>query len=347
MKDRDLQKIADELDSQDMIGFTRNFIDDFETSISRVIDIDSDQDWAGVLCLGMGGSGAGGMFLSTLADNSGGLPFVVWRDYGLPSWWGPEWLVIATSYSGNTDETISGVREVLDSGGTVIGISSGGEMKEILSNSDGSLFVSVPGGQMPRSAFGHLFGTQLSVCWSLGIMEKPSGKEINDMIQRLRSSSIEFDISGGNGLVVTMAESMLDNQIGIIAPTMLISAARRFANQLNENSDVFARPSELPEMNHNEIVAWASTNDSQHSIIYFSCEGIHPRVSSRMNWMLENIENHNSWIIDCEGESLLERLLYASHISDWISIALALLRGVDPSEMASIDELKSYISKIQ
>ena len=347
MKDRDLQKIADELDSQDMIGFTRNFIDDFETSISTVIDIDSDQDWAGVLCLGMGGSGAGGMFLSTLADNSGGLPFVVWRDYGLPSWWGPEWLVIATSYSGNTEETISGVREVLDSGGTVIGISSGGEMKEILSNSDGSLFVSVPGGQMPRSAFGHLFGTQLSVCWSLGIMEKPSGKEINDMIQRLRSSSIEFDISGGNGLVVTMAESMLDNQIGIIAPTMLISAARRFANQLNENSDVFARPSELPEMNHNEIVAWASTNDSQHSIIYFSCEGIHPRVSSRMNWMLENIENHNSWIIDCEGESLLERLLYASHISDWISIALALLRGVDPSEMASIDELKSYISKIQ
>lgn len=347
MKDRDLQKIADELDSQDMIGFTRNFIDDFETSISRVIDIDSDQDWAGVLCLGMGGSGAGGMFLSTLADNSGGLPFVVWRDYGLPSWWGPEWLVIATSYSGNTEETISGVREVLDSGGTVIGISSGGEMKEILSNSDGSLFVSVPGGQMPRSAFGHLFGTQLSVCWSLGIMEKPSGKEINDMIQRLRSSSIEFDISGGNGLVVTMAESMLDNQIGIIAPTMLISAARRFANQLNENSDVFARPSELPEMNHNEIVAWASTNDSQHSIIYFSCEGIHPRISSRMNWMLENIENHNSWIIDCEGESLLERLLYASHISDWISIALALLRGVDPSEMASIDELKSYISKIQ
>lgn len=347
MKDRDLQKIADELDSQDMIGFTRNFIDDFETSISRVIDIDSDRDWAGVLCLGMGGSGAGGMFLSTLADNSGGLPFVVWRDYGLPSWWGPEWLVIATSYSGNTEETISGVREVLDSGGTVIGISSGGEMKEILSNSDSSLFVSVPGGQMPRSAFGHLFGTQLSVCWSLGIMEKPSGKEINDMIQRLRSSSIEFDISGGNGLVVTMAESMLDNQIGIIAPTMLISAARRFANQLNENSDVFARPSELPEMNHNEIVAWASTNDSQHSIIYFSCEGIHPRVSSRMNWMLENIENHNSWIIDCEGESLLERLLYASHISDWISIALALLRGVDPSEMASIDELKSYISKIQ
>ena len=345
MKDRDLQKIADELDSQDMIGFTRNFIDDFETSISRVIDIDSDQDWAGVLCLGMGGSGAGGMFLSTLADNSGGLPFVVWRDYGLPSWWGPEWLVIATSYSGNTEETISGVREVLDSGGTVIGISSGGEMKEILSNSDGSLFVSVPGGQMPRSAFGHLFGTQLSVCWSLGIMEKPSGKEINDMIQRLRSSSIEFDISGGNGLVVTMAESMLDNQIGIIAPTMLISAARRFANQLNENSDVFARPSELPEMNHNEIVAW-NRNSSSQSLLYLASPHTHSRVRARMNWMMENLQPGDSWLLECEGESLLESLLFAAHITDWVSIALAVMNGIDPSEMTAIDGLKTYLSTV-
>jgi hypothetical protein len=65
-----------------------------------------------------------------------------------------------------------------------------------------------------------------------------------------------------------------------------------------------------------------------------------------MNWMLENIDNDSSWIIDCEGESLLERLLYASHISDWISVALALLQGVDPSEMSSIVNLKSHLSKI-
>jgi hypothetical protein len=66
-----------------------------------------------------------------------------------------------------------------------------------------------------------------------------------------------------------------------------------------------------------------------------------------MNWMLENIENNNSWIIDCEGNSLLETLLYASHISDWISIALALLQGIDPSEMNSIVDLKSYLTKNQ
>ena len=199
---------------------------------------------------------------------------------------------------------------------------------------------------MPRSAFGHLFGTQLAICWALGILEKPSAEDISSMIIRLRSVSVDSDVCGGNGLVVNVAQSMLGKQVGIITPTILSSAGHRFANQLNENSDTFARPTELPEMNHNEIVAWASAESDQHSLIYFSCDEIHPRVRSRMNWMLEEIENDNSWIIDCEGESLVERLLYASHISDWISIALALLQGVDPSEMESIDSLKSYLSKI-
>tara|TARA_B100000524_G_scaffold321040_1_gene201735 strand:- start:300 stop:1343 length:1044 start_codon:yes stop_codon:yes gene_type:complete len=347
MKLKDLHELVRELDSQDMVGYTRKFLDDFEQAISNDVDIDTDIDWSGVLCLGMGGSGAGGTFLSTLADYSGGIPFIVWRDYGLPSWWGPDWLVLATSYSGNTEETVDGVREALESGGTVVGISSGGKLKEIISESEDSLFLSVPGGQMPRSAFGHLFGTQLSVCWSLGIIEKPTIEDISEMIERLRSSSTDFDISGGNGLVVSVAESMINKQIGIIAPTILMPAACRFANQLNENSEVFARPSELPEMNHNEIIAWTSANQDENSLIYFSCENIHPKIYSRMNWMLENIENNNSWIIDCEGNSLLETLLYASHISDWISIALALLQGIDPSDMNSIVDLKSYLTKNQ
>ena len=346
MNSEDMQGLLEKYDSRDMAGYTRRFIDDFENAVSSDLEIPKDVDWTGVVCLGMGGSGAGGMYLSTLADHSGGIPFVVWRDYGLPSWWGPDWLIIATSYSGNTEETLDGVNEALESGGTVIGISSGGELEKILSDNDECLHLIVPGGQMPRSAFGLLFGTQLSICWALGILEKPSAEDISSMIIRLRSVSVDSDVCGGNGLVVNVAQSMLGKQVGIITPTILSSAGHRFANQLNENSDTFARPTELPEMNHNEIVAWASAESDQHSLIYFSCDDINPRVRSRMNWMFEEIENDNSWIIDCEGESLVERLLYASHISDWISIALALLKGVDPSEMGSIDSLKSYLSKI-
>ncbi|RZD35984.1 MAG: hypothetical protein CXT72_02740 [Methanobacteriota archaeon] len=106
LNESDIAALLSELDSRDMAGFTRNFIDDFEKAISQTVDVEADDDWTGVVFLGMGGSGAGGMFLSSLTDQNGGMPFIIWRDYGLPSWWGPDWLVIATSYSGNTEETL-------------------------------------------------------------------------------------------------------------------------------------------------------------------------------------------------------------------------------------------------
>jgi glucose/mannose-6-phosphate isomerase len=106
------------------------------------VGIEVDSDWSGVICLGMGGSGAGGRFLKSLADAEGGLPIVVWSDYGLPSWWGPDWLVLATSYSGDTEETLGGVREALESGGTVIGVSSGGQLAEMLEGSDDCILLS-------------------------------------------------------------------------------------------------------------------------------------------------------------------------------------------------------------
>ena len=106
----DFASLLEKYDKSDMIGFTRNFIQDLNVAFSRDLELEIDRDWSGILCLGMGGSAAGGMFLSSLAENSGGLPFVVWQDYGLPSWWGPDWLILATSYSGNTEETLNGVR---------------------------------------------------------------------------------------------------------------------------------------------------------------------------------------------------------------------------------------------
>ena len=104
MSEIDFQSLLDKHHKSDMARFTRNFVDDLEAAMSAEIEIEADMDWSGVVCLGMGGSGAGGMFLSALADDSGGLPFVVWNNYGLPSWWGPDWLVLATSYSGNSEE---------------------------------------------------------------------------------------------------------------------------------------------------------------------------------------------------------------------------------------------------
>ena len=144
----------------------------------------------------------------------------------------------------------------------------------------------------------------------------------------------------------TMARSMLSREIGIASPSELTPAGYRFACQVNENSDGFANSSEVPEMNHNEIVAWASEGSSR-ALVALTYEGMHPRTHARMAWMLDNIESEVVWRIECEGESLLERLLYAAHVTDWISIALAVDKGVTPSEMAAIDSLKAHLASIQ
>ena len=144
----------------------------------------------------------------------------------------------------------------------------------------------------------------------------------------------------------TMARSMLGREIGIASPSDLAPAGYRFSCQVNENSDGFANSSEVPEMNHNEIVAWASDGTSR-ALVALTCEGMHPRTHARMAWMLDNIESEVVWRIECEGESLLERLLYAAHVTDWISIALAVDKGVTPSEMAAIDSLKAHLASIQ
>ena len=347
MSEPNFEELLSELDHRNMAGFTRKFVDDLSASMSTELGMVEDSDWNGVLCLGMGGSGAGGLFLRALSDDSGGLPFVVWTDYGVPSWWGPEWLVIATSYSGNTEETLDGVREVISAGGTVVGICSGGELEGILSGDDNSVCLNVPSGQMPRSAFGHIFGTQLSACWELGILPRPSSEEISSMLDRLSHSSLESDLSDNSGMAATLSRSIVGSEIGIVAPTCLGPAAYRFSCQLNENSAMFAGVTDVPEMNHNEIVAWTSKTASNRALLLFSCEDLHPRTSARIDWMLKEIESYPSWVIECEGESLLERLLYAAHVTDWVSIGLAVLTGEDPSEMPAIESLKAHLASIQ
>ena len=347
MSEPNFEELLSELDRRNMAGFTRKFVDDLSAAMSTELDMLEDSDWNGVLCLGMGGSGAGGLFLRALSDDSGGLPFVVWTDYGVPSWWGPEWLVIATSYSGNTEETLDGVREVISAGGTVVGICSGGELEGILSGDDNSVCLNVPSGQMPRSAFGHIFGTQLSACWELGILPRPSSEELSSMLGRLSNASLESDLSDNSGMAATLSRSLVGSEIGIVVPTCLRPAAYRFSCQLNENSAMFAGVTDVPEMNHNEIVAWTSKTASNRALLLFSCEDLHPRTSARIDWMLKEIESYPSWAIECEGESLLERLLYAAHVTDWVSIGLAVLTGEDPSEMPAIESLKAHLASIQ
>ena len=340
MKKKDIEGLARELDSQDMVGYTRNFMDDFESAISKEIDIDVDKDWSGVLCLGMGGSGAGGMFLSTLADYSGGIPFVVWRDYGLPSWWGPDWLVLATSYSGNTEETLEAFEIAKAKSAEIACVTSGGKLLEWAKENNFN-HIQLPTAESPRTMMGYSITQLLYFLNHYGLISDTIKAELN------KAATLIDDLQEEIRADAERISDHLEGKIPVIyACDGYGGMAVRFRQQLNENAKMLCWHHIVPEMNHNEIVAWCSEGHSR-AMIALTCEGIHPRSQARLQWVMDNVENQVSWRIECEGESVLERLLYAAHVTDWVSIMLAVLKGQDPSDMAPIDSLKAFLSTVQ
>ena len=344
-----LGTLAGSLDASNMLGHIRNFPSDlskaWDAAESWSLTEVENRTFHGVLCLGMGGSASGGDFLSCLSDADGCLPFVAHRGYDLPTWVSENWLVIATSYSGNTEETIDATEAAIGLGCSVIGLSSGGTLKKLLENSN-QIWIELPSGQPPRSAFGHIFGTQIALAWRLGIMSPPENLE--SMLERLSETveACDFIDDESEDVLAEMAHSILNREVAVMATQSLAPTAYRASCQLNENGGIFARSHIIPEMNHNEIVAWGEANATDdQSLIVFSWDGIHERNEMRLDWFLENIRVEPTWGLVCEGESQLEALLYAVILMDWLSCAVALLRGKDPTAIGPIVGLKEHLSQ--
>ena len=194
-------ELAESLDNQGMIGFTRSFVDDIRKGLTSVntelmpwLEEIRSTKWQGALFLGMGGSAAGGDFIATLSEKHGSLPIKTIRDYSLPAWWNKSWLVVATSHSGNTEETLSACEIALKAGATAIVISTGGELAGLCELYPKCHLISSIGGQPPRTAFGHIFARQLALMRIIGGLPRPFEGEDEAMLNRLQQAIDGFDI---------------------------------------------------------------------------------------------------------------------------------------------------------
>ena len=342
-------QLSEELDASGMLGHLRNFPQDLARAWKAAEEWDlsaiENQQFSGVICLGMGGSASGGDFLASLSDADGCLPFVAHRGYDLPTWVSEQWLVLSTSYSGNTEETIDATEAAIGLGCSVVGMSSGGTLQTLLESSN-QIWIELPGGQPPRSAFGHIFGAQVALSWKLGITSPPD--DLDSMIERLVEAveACDFTDSEGDDVIGEMAESILNRNVSVLATQSLAPTAYRAVCQLNENGGIFARGHVIPEMNHNEIVTWGEEKAAENqSLLIFTWDGTHQRNEMRLDWFLDNITVEPTWGLMCEGESHLEALLYAVILMDWLSCAVALLRGKDPTAIGPIVGLKEFLSQ--
>ncbi|GIS44696.1 MAG: hypothetical protein Ct9H90mP16_17660 [Candidatus Poseidoniales archaeon] len=203
-------------------GFARAWKAAEEWDLSAI----ENQQFSGVICLGMGGSASGGDFLASLSDADGCLPFFAHRGYDLPTWVSERGLVLSTSYSGNTEETIDATEAAIGLGCSVVGMSSGGALQTLLENSN-QIWIELPGGQPPRSAFGHIFGAQVALSWKLGITSSPD--DLDSMIERLVEAveACDFTDSEGDDVIGEMAESILNRNVSVLASQSLAPTAYR------------------------------------------------------------------------------------------------------------------------
>lgn len=298
----------------------------------------SELSFRGVAILGMGGSGIGGAIMSDLLRSSSAIPVVAVSDQVLPGWVDEHCLVVASSYSGNTEETLACLEEAVKRGCTMAAVTSGGTLLRRAEEA-GWPVVQMPGGHPPRSQFGRSFLGLARVLRSFGVLTEGDWQALADAVNGLDAESAEY-----RGEQLAMAVE--GKHICLYADTPWRGLATRWRQQLNENSKLLANVEVFPEMNHNELVGWESGDESWIAVM-IRTENDHPRSVLRMDITAEVFQGQGADVVMLEpdGESIWMQLLDAVWVGDWMSLVLAERAEVDPVDIRFIDHLKHTLSQ--
>lgn len=323
-----------------MDKYILNFPEQLESGlqIAEQFQFTTSQKITNVVISGMGGSGIGGTFAYEYAFAQSPVPILVNKSYHLPEFINDNTLVILSSYSGNTEETLSCLNDAVRKNAIIIGITSGGKL-EVLSHQHPFPIIKLPQGFPPRTCLGYSLVAVLSILEKARIISDKWKSEIKEAIEILKQHQNDI-----RALSQKMAQQ-IHSTFPIIYSLHSEALAVRLRQQLNENSKVLCCHHIIPEMNHNEIVGWKNLS-CQHSVISILTDFDLDANRKRYAFCKKVFEQFNVPIIElkAKGHSLLAQWVYIVHIADWISYELALLNNADPIEVKVIDQLKSELS---
>jgi glucose/mannose-6-phosphate isomerase len=295
-----------------------------------------------VFASGLGGSGIGASFVAEFVRDEMKIPFNIGRGYSIPKSVGKNTLALVNSYSGNTEETLASLEEILKTGAKVVCIASGGKLiaraKELRLD-----YILVPANwPSPRACLGFSVVLQLTVLTKLKLISGKSLKQVEGAVKLLTREQDKLRNEGEK------LAKKLDGKTPIIYTTdRMESVAVRFRQQVNENSKALCWHHVVPEMNHNELVGWRDKNDKL-AVVYFRNNDDFERNAMRIDINKKIISEYTPNIIDLwsKGRNLIEKSLYFVFLGDYISCSLCDLRGFDSIEVKAIDFLKNELAKV-
>jgi glucose/mannose-6-phosphate isomerase len=302
-----------------------------------------------IIVAGMGGSGIGGELLKDWARNKTTVPIEVNREYQLPAYAGKRTLVLITSYSGDTEESLGAFLDALKRKCMIYCISSGGALLENAERLNVP-YLRVPGGMPPRAALPYLFIPLLLGMEKMGLVSGAS-EELSEALILLEK--ISQDNSPEKPAKENFSKTLALN-IGLTAPVVYgfgfyRSVAERFKTQFNENSKVPAKWEVFSELNHNEIVGWERAGELSKcfSAIFIRDKEESTEIRSRIEITKELVDKAGVGMFEVptQGKSPMAKMLSTICIGDFTSIYLALLHGVDPTPVKTINYLKDTLKE--
>jgi glucose/mannose-6-phosphate isomerase len=295
---------------------------------------------AGVLVCGMGGSAIGGDLAAAALGDRLTRPLLTVRGYELPSWVTPEWTVLASSYSGETEETLACFEAAEALGARRIVASTGGALVDV-ARAAGVPVVGLPGILQPRAAVAYMFAVAAEVAALAG-----AGPRLHTEIDAA-ASFLEARSEELRARAAELAASLDDAAPVVYGADLTAPAARRWKTQLNENAKLPAFFAELPEADHNELCGWGGAPAARLAAVLLEDSDQHPRERRRFELTAETIAAGGAEALRVEtvGETRVERLLWAVMLGDLLSVELAEARGVDPTPVEAIEAFKAALGR--
>ena len=323
-----------------------DYIDDFTLHLKDAANIskktklsNSEKKINNVLICGLGGSGIGGTIVKDILFEKSPVPIVVNKGYFVPNFVNKNTLVIVSSYSGNTEETLSALKMCEQTEAEIIIISSGGKLKSIAEKKNYNMLM-IPGGNPPRAMFGYAFTLLFYVLKHYKIINDFFIKEFEEAIEVLENEKKPIQEKAKK-----LAKNLYKTNPIIYCADGYEGVAIRFRQQINENSKMLCSHHVIPEMNHNELLGWR-TNTNGVSVVYFRSDTDYSRNSFRVDINKKIISKYTKNINEVwsrEGSKIINSL-YFINFGDWVSWYLSEMNSVDAIEIGVIDYLKNKLS---
>lgn len=301
-----------------------------------------------IVVAGMGGSALAALIVKDWLGSRLAIPIEVVRTYDLPGYVNDHTLVIASSYSGNTEETLSCLQQARDRSAQVAIIASGGKLIDVAKHQS-IAHVVLPGGVQPRMGVLYNLRALVALLVNFGIVPASTLEEIAYTAEFLRTESEKWtsDITTDKNEAKQLAVLAVGKTPVIYGGALTASLAYKWKISWNENAKNVAFWNQYPEMNHNEFMGWASHPVEKPFVIFDLTSPLeHPQILRRFDVSdrLLSGKRPKANVVDLRGKTILEQLLWGCLLADFVSIYVAILNGVDPVPVELIEKLKKELA---